>query len=123
GKHSCLHRSPTVHNHRVCESQCLVPESCCGGVSGEVLGALLLALVIRATICFDDQSIADYEINLSDSADADLAAHRNAQAVHAQPEQGFESAVGIGSCEVNEPASASREPGPEPGDTRRRDQL
>lgn len=58
--------------------------------------------MVPPSIHFEDQTVAEHEIDSAHARDLDLSRQRDAVAEESKPHQGFEAAVRIASGEVDE---------------------
>ena len=105
-----FHEGPVVDDQLVVESECGEPVRSGHRIAHEVLVSLRGLLVVQPAVDLEDEPIPQDEVHATDAWDLDLRTEREADPMEADPEQGFESALGVGSSEVHNPASRFGDP-------------
>lgn len=105
---------PVVDDHRVVEAQSLESEGRCRGIPIEIAMATFGARVVDATVDFQDQATADDEVDATDPVDRDLAFEVYTDQMQSQAKQRLQSALRVGSGEIEQPVSCRRKLPPYP---------
>jgi hypothetical protein len=74
--------------------------------------------MIFIPISLEDDPACDHEVDSSDAIDVDLAFQADAEQMEPESDEGFESAVGIRSGQVDEPPSCAGQCGTDPSASR-----
>ena len=119
--HCCLDRGPGVDDLRIVEPQRLVPEGGRRRIPHQVPVAVRGTFVVPFPVRFENEAPIQYEVDPPDARDRHLAVEADTPQMQAQTQEGLEATVGVGSCKVDEPLRASREPSTDAAQSSRSD--
>lgn len=103
---------PVMHDHGVVESEGHEPQRHRNGVAYSI--PMPRFTIVGLAVCLEDEAISEHEVDIAHTGDRNLTREAEAPPMKPQSKKGLQPAVGIGACEVDEPAVLARDRGPKP---------